>query len=50
MDVNEELKFLRKFKKKIEGGGRVGGWSSGRGVGVGGLGVRVDVNIEVKFL
>ena len=28
MDVNEELKFLGKFKKKIEGGGpggRVGG-------------------------
>ena len=25
MDVNEELKFLRKFKKKKSGGGRWGG-------------------------
>ena len=25
MDVNEELKFLGKFKKKIGGGGGVGG-------------------------
>ena len=24
MDVNEELKFLRKFKKKNRGGGRAG--------------------------
>ena len=29
MDVNEELKFLRKFKKKIGGGGGVG--SGGQG-------------------
>ena len=38
MDVNEELEFLRKFKKKIIGvGGQVGGsgWCL----------VRVDVNI-----
>ena len=34
MDVNEELKFLGKFKKKIWGGG----------------GVRMDVNEELKFL
>ena len=34
--MNEELKFLRKFTKKI--GGRGGG------------GVRVDVNKELKFL
>ena len=28
VDVNEELKFLQKFKKKIWGGGGVGfGWS-----------------------
>ena len=40
MDVNEELKFLRKFKKKIRGGG-VGGRVRG---------VRVDVNEELKFL
>ena len=40
MDVNEELKFLGKFEKKIWGGGR--GWVR---VGlVGGGGVRVDVN------
>ena len=37
--MNEELKFLGKFKKKIGGGG---GWS--------GWGVRVDVNEELKFL
>ena len=42
MDVNEELKFLCKFKKKKIGGG--GG--SGGGVG----GVRVDENEELKFL
>ena len=30
MDVNEELKFLRKFKKKkFGGGGRVGGDQGG---------------------
>ena len=33
VDVNEELKFLCKFKKKFFGGG----------------GVRVDVNQELKF-
>ena len=32
MDVNEELKFLGKFKKKIGGGG---GWVGGRGGGLG---------------
>ena len=37
VDVNEELKFLRKFKKKIFF------------LGGGGLGVRVDVN-EEKFV
>ena len=42
MDVNEELKFLCKFKKKKNGGG--GG--SGGGAG----GVRVDENEELKFL
>ena len=36
MDVNEELKFLCKFKKKKIGGG--------------GGGVRVDENEELKFL
>ena len=40
MDVNEELKFFVKIKKKIWGGG---------GGGVGG-GVRVDVNEELNFL
>ena len=39
MDVNEELKFLCKFKKKKIGwGGGVGG------------GVRVDENEELKIL
>ena len=39
MDVNEELKFLRKFKKKKRWGGAVGL-----------EGVRVDVNVELKIL
>ena len=38
MDVNQELKFFGKFKKKIGGGGGLG------------LGVRMDVNEELKFL
>ena len=40
MDVNEELKFLGKFKKKNWGGqgGWVGGGVSGRGDGFGGQG------------
>ena len=37
VDVNEELKFLGKFKKKL----------GGRGVG---MGVRMDLNEEVKYL
>ena len=41
VDVNEELKFLGKLKKKIGGGGGGGG-----GLG---WGVRVDVNEELKF-
>ena len=64
MDVNEELKFLGKFKQKIWGGGQ-GGWVRGVGsggcgvlcVGSGGVrwggrvwGVKVDVNDELKFL
>ena len=40
MDVNEELKFLSKSKKK--------NWGGGQGVGLGG--VRVDENEELKFL
>ena len=40
--MNEELKFLGKFKKKIGGGS---GWG-----GVGRWGVRVDVSEELKFL
>ena len=52
MDVNEELKFLGKLKKK-NWGGSVG---SGQGVRVvggvvgNGVGVRVDVNEGLKFL
>ena len=43
---HEELKFLVKFqKKKIGGGGRVGGGGSGWTGGV-----RVDVYEELKFL
>ena len=39
MDVNEELKFFVKIKKKIGGGPGGSGW-----------GVRVFVNEELKFL
>ena len=42
VDVNEELKFLRKSKK-------IGGGGGGRGRGGSGLGVTVDVNEELKF-
>ena len=51
MDVNEELKFLCKIKKKkIVGGGGSGGRGGGGG-GVGLEGVRVDVNeVELKIL
>ena len=45
MDVNEELKFLGKFKKTILGGGAgccFGGVGGGGGVGSG-WGVRMDV-------
>ena len=46
VDVNEELMFLQKLKKKKLGGwGGLGGGGRGR-VG----GVRVDVNEELKFL
>ena len=42
VDVNEELKFLGKFTKKISGeGGQVGGWVVGGGV-------RVDVNAMLR--
>ena len=41
VDVNEELKFLCKFKKKKWGGGVSGKW---------GWGVRVNENKELKFL
>ena len=48
MDVNEELKFLWKFKiNNIFFWG--GGWGGGS-VGGSGWGVRVDVNDEFKFL
>ena len=40
VDVNQELKFFGKFKKKI-GGGSMGGP---------GWGVRMDENEELKFL
>ena len=72
VDVNEEVKFLWKFKKKIgrgRWGCRVGGGQGGcerrieffvkikkkigrgcRERGGSGLGVRVDVNEELKFV
>ena len=45
VEVNQELKFFGKLKKKKLGGGRVGPWGEGSG-----LGVRMDVNEELKFL
>ena len=50
VDVNQELKFFGKFKRKNWGGGG-GGWVHG-GVRGGGRvgGVRMDVNEELKFL
>ena len=42
MDVNEELKFLGKLKKKIGGGGQGGfgrGGGGGGGSGLGGTGL-----------
>ena len=54
VDVNEELKFLGKFKKKIFfwGGGSGGLGQGGAGCRVRGRvwGVKVDVNEELKFL
>ena len=41
MDVNEELQFSEKIKKKNLGGGRRGGGRVG--------GVRMGVNEELKF-
>ena len=62
VDVNEELKFLQKLKKKKKFERRIevfvkipkknfflGGGRGGRWGGVG-AGVRVDVNEELKFL
>ena len=42
MDVNQELKFFGKIKKKLGGGGG--------SMGGPGWGVRMDVNEELKFL
>ena len=44
MDVNQELKFFGKLKKKLGGGGVGGGGVAS------GWGVRMDVNEELKFL
>ena len=45
------IEVFVKIKKKIEGGGLVGGGSGrGGGVGFGGGGVKVNVNEELKFL
>ena len=48
VDVNEELKFWGKFKKKL--GERVGGGVGSFFLGGRVRGVRVDVNEELKFL
>ena len=44
MDVNQELKFFGKFKKKKIRGRGGGSW------GGSGWGVSMDVNEELKFL
>ena len=44
MDVNEELKFLRKFKKKIWWG--VAFWLGGGGGGQGGCERRIEVFVK----
>ena len=43
----EDFVKIQKKKKKFAGGGV---WSGGGDVGLGGGGVRVDVNEELKFL
>ena len=48
VDVNKELKFLRKSKKMKIQKKKMGG--GGPGVGLGGGGVRVDVNEGLKCL
>ena len=52
VDVNEELKFLGKFKKKIGGGGSGGqggsGWGGGSGWwGQGGCEPRIEVFVKI---
>ena len=47
--LTKNLSFCENSKKKIWGGGSGGGGSVG-GVGLGGGGVRVDMNEELKFL
>ena len=50
MDVNEELKFLRKFKNKIGGGGSGVGVSGGVGLvgGQGGCERRIEVFVKIQ--
>ena len=50
MDVSEELKFLGKFKKKIWGGGGVGGWGGrvGGGGGQDGCERRIEVFVKIQ--
>ena len=55
VDVNEELKFLLKFKKKIWGGGQGGRGGGGVRVGLGGQSgcerrIEVFVKIQKKIL
>ena len=45
MDVNEELKFLGTFTKKIRGGGRVGGGGGSQG----GCELRIEVFVKIKI-
>ena len=45
VDVNEELKFLWKFKTKKNGGGGGSGWGGG---GQGGCEQRIEVFVKIK--
>ena len=48
MDVNQELKFFGKFKKKNGGGGRVGPWGGPGWGGQDGCERRIEVFVKIK--
>ena len=48
VDVNQELKFFGKFKKKKLGGGRVGPWGGPGLGGQDGCERRIEVFVKIK--